>query len=103
MHTSMQLAGVRNTVGWAFHPDNGQMYFSDNGRDEMGDNLPDCELNRVTQPGQFFGFPYCHSLGTGSPYKRDTGVNIPLTDWEQNNGSKVMDCDSECASAGGRT
>ena len=53
--------GVRNTVGFTWHPRTGEMYFTDNGRDWMGDNLPPCELNRATQKGQHFGYPYCHA------------------------------------------
>ncbi|WP_432379431.1 c-type cytochrome [Duganella sp. P38] len=52
--------GVRNTVGFAFHPTTKQLWFTDNGRDEMGDNTPSCELNVLTKFGQHFGFPYCH-------------------------------------------
>lgn len=52
--------GVRNTVGFAWHPDTKELYFTDNGRDMMGDDLPPCELNRATKAGQHFGYPYCH-------------------------------------------
>ena len=52
--------GVRNTVGFDFHPSTKQLWFTDNGRDEMGDNTPSCELNVLTKFGQHFGFPYCH-------------------------------------------
>ena len=52
--------GVRNTVGFTWHPQTGDMYFTDNGRDMMGDNYPPCELNRATQKGQHFGYPFCH-------------------------------------------
>lgn len=52
--------GVRNSVGLAFHPGNGQLWFTDNGRDLLGDNLPADELNHATAPGQHFGFPACH-------------------------------------------
>ena len=52
--------GVRNTVGFDFHPATRQLWFTDNGRDEMGDNTPSCELNVLTKFGQHFGFPYCH-------------------------------------------
>lgn len=52
--------GVRNTVGLAFHPTTKQLWFTDNGRDELGDNTPSCELNVLTKFGQHFGFPYCH-------------------------------------------
>lgn len=52
--------GVRNSVGLAFHPGNGQLWFTDNGRDMLGDNVPSDELNHATEAGQHFGFPYCH-------------------------------------------
>ncbi len=53
--------GVRNTVGFTWHPQSKEMWFTDNGRDEMGDNMPSCELNIAPKPGMHFGFPYCHS------------------------------------------
>jgi len=52
--------GVRNTVGFAFHPTTKALWFTDNGRDEMGDNTPSCELNVAPKTGMHFGFPYCH-------------------------------------------
>ncbi|MFW5867619.1 MAG: PQQ-dependent sugar dehydrogenase [Armatimonadota bacterium] len=52
--------GVRNTVGFDWHPDTGELWFTDNGRDRMGDNRPPDELNRLTEVGRHFGFPYCH-------------------------------------------
>jgi glucose/arabinose dehydrogenase len=53
---------MRNTVGWDFHPETGVLYFSDNGMDSLGDNAPDCELNRLTGPfPQEFGHPFCYS------------------------------------------
>lgn len=52
--------GVRNTVGFTWHPVTKEMWFTDNGRDEMGDNMPSCELNVAPKPGMHFGFPYCH-------------------------------------------
>ncbi len=54
------VKGVRNSVGLAFHPDNGQLWFTDNGRDRLGDDLPADELNHAPQAGLHFGFPYCH-------------------------------------------
>ena len=59
--------GVRNTVGFTWHPETGEMWFTDNGRDHLGDNSPQCELNRVTEKGQHFGYPYCHSGDIGDP------------------------------------
>lgn len=52
--------GVRNTVGFNWHPVTKELWFTDNGRDEMGDNTPSCELNVAPKPGMHFGFPYCH-------------------------------------------
>lgn len=53
--------GVRNTVGFDFHPATQALWFSDNGRDMMGDDIPPDELNRATQEGEHFGFPYVHA------------------------------------------
>ena len=50
--------GVRNTVGFDWHPKTKELWFTDNGRDLLGDNLPPDELNRLAKPGQHFGFPY---------------------------------------------
>jgi glucose/arabinose dehydrogenase len=52
--------GVRNSVGFAWHPDTKEMWFTDNGRDYMGDDMPNCELNHAPHKGMHFGFPYCH-------------------------------------------
>ena len=53
--------GVRNTVGFTWHPDTGEFWFTDNGRDMLGDDEPPDELNRAARPGLHFGFPYCHA------------------------------------------
>ena len=50
--------GVRNSVGFDWHPITGELWFTDNGADRMGDDTPPDELNRVTKAGQHFGFPY---------------------------------------------
>jgi glucose/arabinose dehydrogenase len=52
--------GVRNSVGLAFHPGNGQLWFTDNGGDGMGDNIPSDKLNHAGKAGMHFGYPYCH-------------------------------------------
>ena len=52
--------GVRNTVGFDWHPTTQELWFTDNGRDNLGDNTPGDELNRVPKPGMHFGYPYCH-------------------------------------------
>ena len=54
--------GVRNTVGFDFHPRTKQLWFGDNQRDWLAEDMPVDEVNRVTKPGkEHFGFPYCHS------------------------------------------
>ncbi len=50
--------GIRNSVGIAFNPANGELWFTDNQVDGMGDDIPPGELNRATAPGQHFGFPW---------------------------------------------
>jgi len=52
--------GVRNTVGFDWHPVTKELWFTDNGRDMLGDDVPPDELNRVTTSGAHFGYPYCH-------------------------------------------
>ena len=52
--------GVRNTVGFDWHPETGELWFTDNGGDMMGDNRPECELNRTNNRKNHFGYPYCH-------------------------------------------
>tara|TARA_B100000787_G_C16197697_1_gene302113 strand:- start:1342 stop:2445 length:1104 start_codon:yes stop_codon:yes gene_type:complete len=59
--------GVRNSVGFDFHPKTQKLYFTDNGRDWLGDDSPSCELNRVDQDGLFYGFPYSHALDIKDP------------------------------------
>jgi glucose/arabinose dehydrogenase len=55
------LSGMRNTVGFDWHPKTGELWFGDNQRDWLSEDMPLDELNRVTKPGQHFGYPYCHS------------------------------------------
>ena len=52
--------GIRNTVGFDWHPETNELYFTDNGRDWFGDDVPPDELNYAPTPGMNFGFPYCH-------------------------------------------
>ncbi len=52
--------GVRNTVGFDWDPKTGELWFTDNGRDWLGDNSPPDELNHAPEAGLHFGFPYCH-------------------------------------------
>jgi glucose/arabinose dehydrogenase len=59
--------GIRNSVGFAWHPDNGDLWFTDNGRDHLGDHAPPDELNHASGPGQHFGYPYCHGGNIADP------------------------------------
>jgi glucose/arabinose dehydrogenase len=52
--------GIRNSVGFAWHPETKELWFTENGRDNMGDNVPADELNTAPHKGMHFGFPYCH-------------------------------------------
>jgi glucose/arabinose dehydrogenase len=52
--------GVRNSVGFDWHPETGELWFTDNGRDWLGDDQPPDELNRAPVKGLHFGFPFCH-------------------------------------------
>jgi len=59
--------GVRNTVGFDWHPRTGELWFTDNGRDWMGDDLPADELNHAPRKGMHFGFPYVHQGDVPDP------------------------------------
>jgi glucose/arabinose dehydrogenase len=59
--------GVRNTVGFDWHPQSGALWFTDNGRDMMGDDIPDCELNHAPEKGLHFGYPYWHAGDVKDP------------------------------------
>ena len=59
--------GVRNTVGFDWHPESGELWFTDNGRDHLGDDSPPDELNRAAAAGLHFGFPYCHGSDVRDP------------------------------------
>ena len=53
--------GIRNTVGFDWHPETKELWLTENGRDLMGDDVPPDELLRAPRPGLHFGFPYCHA------------------------------------------
>lgn len=59
--------GVRNSLGFTWHPGSGEFWFTDNGRDMLGDDIPPGELNRAAVAGLHFGFPYCHGSGVVDP------------------------------------
>jgi glucose/arabinose dehydrogenase len=71
--------GVRNSVGFDWHPLTKQLYFTEHGRDWLSEDLPEDELNRVTKAGQHFGFPYCHN---GTHTDRETGWGRSCDEFE---------------------
>jgi len=70
--------GVRNSVGFTWHPETKELWFTDNGRDSMGDNIPSCELNHAPKVGLHFGYPYCHE---GSVKDPEFGDKRPCSDF----------------------
>ena len=72
-------SGVRNSVGFDWHPETNKLYFSDNGRDWLGDDSPSCELNVIEKDGSFFGYPYKHAKDVIDP---EFGKLIPSLDIE---------------------
>ncbi len=59
--------GIRNTVGFTWHPENKKMWFTDNGRDQLGDDIPGDELNYAPEAGMHFGHPFCLQGNTLDP------------------------------------
>lgn len=70
--------GIRNTVGFDWHPSTHELWFTDNGRDLMGDDVPDDELNRITKPNPHFGYPFCHAGDIPDP---EFGAGHPCSDY----------------------
>lgn len=66
-HYEVFARGVRNSVGFDWHPETRDLWFTDNGRDMLGDDLPADELNHAARAGMHFGFPYCHQGDTPDP------------------------------------
>ncbi len=71
-------AGVRNSMGFDWNPQDGSLWFTDNGRDWLGDDAPSCELNHAPKPGLHFGFPYCHGGSVADP---QFGAKRPCRDF----------------------
>lgn len=75
--------GVRNTQGFTWHPKTKELWFTDHGRDWMGDRGPEDELNRISEVGLNFGYPYCHAKGVlDADIKKANackGVTLPVT------------------------
>ncbi|MDA8526753.1 PQQ-dependent sugar dehydrogenase, partial [Gammaproteobacteria bacterium] len=72
--------GVRNSVGFDFHPVTKKLFFTDNGRDWLGDDSPSCELNKVDFNGQFFGYPYIHATNVVDPEYGSMNSGYDLVD-----------------------
>lgn len=70
--------GIRNSVGFTWHPVTGELWFTDNGRDMMGDDVPECELNFAPRERMDFGYPYCHQGDVPDP---EFGSKHPCTDF----------------------
>ena len=73
----MVADGVRNSVGIDWHPITRKLYFSDNGRDWLGDDSPSCELNVIDKEGSFYGYPYKHAKNVIDP---EYGKLIPTVE-----------------------
>jgi glucose/arabinose dehydrogenase len=72
--------GVRNSVGFDWHPESRELWFTDNGRDWLGDDAPPDELNHAPRPGLHFGYPYCHGKDISDPEfgkRKSCGELIP--------------------------
>ncbi len=81
--------GVRNTVGFDWHPETGHLWFTENGRDHLGNDIPPDELNRAKKPGQHFGYPYRHAKSVFDPEFGHLAVNYDITIPEQELGAHV--------------
>ena len=69
--------GVRNTVGFDWHPVTKELWFTDNGRDMLGDDVPPDELNHAPSAGLHFGYPFCHAGEIADP---EFGSQKPCAD-----------------------
>ncbi|MAE59897.1 MAG: sorbosone dehydrogenase [Planctomycetaceae bacterium] len=82
--------GVRNTVGFDWHPKTRELWFTDNGRDNLGDDVPPDELNRAPKAGMHFGYPFRHGRGLKDPeFGERKPADLATTPAEQPLGSHV--------------
>ena len=70
--------GVRNSVGFDWHPETKELWFTDNGRDMLGDDVPPDEINHAPKAGMHFGYPYCHAGDIADP---QFGARKPCKDF----------------------
>ena len=82
-------SGIRNSVGLTWHPTTNELWFTDNGRDQMGDDVPFCELNTAPRAGMHFGYPYYHSGTIKDPQFGGTHEASEFTPPAQNLGPHV--------------
>jgi glucose/arabinose dehydrogenase len=69
---------VRNSVGFDWHPETRELWFTDNGRDMLGDDVPPDELNHAPRAGMHFGYPYCHGGTIADP---EFGAKRPCSEF----------------------
>jgi glucose/arabinose dehydrogenase len=81
--------GVRNSVGFTWHPSSKELWFTDNGRDYLGEDAPPCELNHAARAGLDFGFPYCHGRNIQDPEFGSLGECSRITPPVQTLGAHV--------------
>jgi glucose/arabinose dehydrogenase len=82
-------SGIRNSVGFDWHPETRELWFTDNGRDMLGDNLPPDELNHAPRSGLHFGFPYLHGNDVVDPEYGKKTKNLHFTKPAQELGPHV--------------
>jgi glucose/arabinose dehydrogenase len=83
-HFEIIARGLRNSVGFDWHPDNRELWLTDNGRDWLGDDVPPDELNHAPQLGLNFGFPHCFGKGITDPEfgKEAACARFTAPEWE---------------------
>jgi len=86
---NIYASGIRNSVGFDWHPQTRELWFTDNGRDMLGDNLPPDELNHAPRSGLHFGFPYLHGNDVVDPEYGKMTKNIHFTKPAQELGPHV--------------
>jgi glucose/arabinose dehydrogenase len=77
-HYEVFARGIRNTVGFDWNPQTKELWFTDNGRDMLGDDVPDDKLNHAPKAGMDFGYPYCHAGDVPDPHY---GAGHPCSDF----------------------
>ncbi|MHB1177188.1 MAG: PQQ-dependent sugar dehydrogenase, partial [Daejeonella sp.] len=82
-------SGIRNSVGFTWHPTTRELWFTDNGRDGMGDDVPPCELNTASKAGMHFGYPYFHGGNIKDPQFGGTREASEFTAPARNLGAHV--------------